>query len=97
LSTHLDKKTLRDMSVLAALPYEPNQSMETLAALNEVLELVSALEAVEVDNVPPLAHPLERFQSLTPDQVTETVDSEALSQNAPNFEDGLYFVPRVIE
>lgn len=97
MPTQIDEKTLSQMSTLAALPVESSQEQQTLAALNEVLNLVAMLESVDVDGVLPLAHPLERYQQLSADAVTEHVDREALSRNAPDFEAGLYFVPKVIE
>jgi len=93
----VNKKTLVELSTLAALPFEPEKSKATLDALNEVLALVGQMQSLDVSNVRPLAHPLERHQSLRADAVTETVDSDALSQNAPHYEAGLYFVPKVIE
>lgn len=93
----VNKKTLVELSMLAALPFEPEKSKATLDALNEVLALVGQMQSLDVSNVRPLAHPLERHQSLRADAVTETVDPDALSQNAPHYEAGLYFVPKVIE
>jgi aspartyl-tRNA(Asn)/glutamyl-tRNA(Gln) amidotransferase subunit C len=55
------------------------------------------MQSLDVSNVRPLAHPLERHQTLRADSVTETIDPSALSQNAPLYEAGLYFVPKVIE
>lgn len=60
MPTQIDEKTLSQMSTLAALPVESSQEQQTLAALNEVLDLVAMLESIDVDGVLPLAHPLER-------------------------------------
>ncbi|MFL2535667.1 MAG: Asp-tRNA(Asn)/Glu-tRNA(Gln) amidotransferase subunit GatC [Candidatus Azotimanducaceae bacterium] len=93
----VDEQLLKDLAILAQLPFEPEQVSSTLSAINEVLELVARLEDAETASVLPLAHPLERQQILREDAVTENIDRNQLSQNAPSFEDGLYFVPKVIE
>jgi aspartyl-tRNA(Asn)/glutamyl-tRNA(Gln) amidotransferase subunit C len=93
----VNEKTLVELSTLAALPFEPEKSKATLDALNEVLALVGQMQSLDVSDVAPLAHPLERHQTLRADAVTETIDASALSQNAPLYEAGLYFVPKVIE
>ncbi len=93
----VNEKTLAELSTLAALPFEPEKSKATLEALNEVLDLVAQMQSLDVSNVAPLAHPLERYQSLRADAVTESIDPSTLSQNAPLYEAGLYFVPKVIE
>ena len=93
----VNEKLLQELATLAQLPFEPEQVSSTLSAINEVLELVAQLENAETDDVQPLAHPLERRQILRKDAVTENINRTQLSQNAPSFEDGLYFVPKVIE
>ena len=93
----VNEKTLVELSTLAALPFEPEKSKATLDALNDVLALVAQMQTVDISNTAPLAHPLEQHQSLRADLVTEAIDPEAFSQNAPLYEAGLYFVPKVIE
>ncbi len=48
-------------------------------------------------DIKPLAHPLEATQRLRPDTVTETNDRENFQQVAPQTENGLYLVPKVLE
>ncbi|MGB1189562.1 MAG: Asp-tRNA(Asn)/Glu-tRNA(Gln) amidotransferase subunit GatC [Pseudomonadales bacterium] len=93
----VNETLLKDLTTLAQLPFEPEQVSSTLSAINEVLELVTQLENAETAEIAPLAHPLERQQVLREDAVTENIDRSQLSRNAPSFEDGLYFVPKVIE
>jgi len=52
---------------------------------------------VDTRDIKPLAHPLEATQRLRPDTVTETNDRENFQQVAPQTENGLYLVPKVIE
>jgi len=65
--------------------------------LNGILAMVDAMRAVDTTGVEPMAHPQAVSQRLREDRVTET-DQRALFQGiAPQTEDGLYLVPRVIE
>ena len=65
--------------------------------LNGILAMVDAMRAVDTTGVEPMAHPQAVSQRLRDDRVTET-DQRALFQGvAPQTEDGLYLVPRVIE
>jgi aspartyl-tRNA(Asn)/glutamyl-tRNA(Gln) amidotransferase subunit C len=53
--------------------------------------------AVDTDGIEPMAHPQDARQRMREDVVTET-DEHALFQSiAPQVEDDLYLVPRVIE
>jgi aspartyl-tRNA(Asn)/glutamyl-tRNA(Gln) amidotransferase subunit C len=44
-----------------------------------------------------MAHPLNESQRLRADRVTEDNARDENQQNAPQVENGLYLVPRVIE
>jgi aspartyl-tRNA(Asn)/glutamyl-tRNA(Gln) amidotransferase subunit C len=44
-----------------------------------------------------MAHPLDASQRLRPDEVTEQDRREAYQSVAPQKQDGLYLVPKVIE
>ncbi len=74
---------------------------ERLAAytqnLSNILSLVDQLSAVDTTGVEPMAHPLEMMQRLRDDVVTETDHREKYQAIAPEVENGLYLVPKVIE
>ena len=72
---------------LAALQHE----------LNGILAMVEAMRAADTANVEPMAHPQEMHQRLREDRVCETDQHALFQSNAPQVEDGLYLVPRVIE
>jgi aspartyl-tRNA(Asn)/glutamyl-tRNA(Gln) amidotransferase subunit C len=55
------------------------------------------MNAVNTDNVEPLANPNDAVQRLRADEVTETNNREKYMANAPAQEDGLFLVPRVVE
>ncbi|MCK5726091.1 MAG: Asp-tRNA(Asn)/Glu-tRNA(Gln) amidotransferase subunit GatC [Thiotrichaceae bacterium] len=65
--------------------------------LSGILDLVAQMDAVNTDNVKPMAHPQEMIQRLREDKVTEVNQREQFQRNAPATEVGLYLVPKVIE
>ena len=65
--------------------------------LNGILAMVDAMRAVDTAGVEPMAHPQAVSQRLREDRVTETDQRELFQGVAPQTEDGLYLVPRVIE
>jgi len=65
--------------------------------LSNILSLVDQLSAVDTTGVEPMAHPLDMMQRLREDVVTETDHREKYQAIAPEVENGLYLVPKVIE
>ena len=55
------------------------------------------MDAVDTENVTPMAHPQDAFQRLREDIVTEVNQREHFQEIAPDVERGLYLVPQVIE
>ena len=65
--------------------------------LNGIFAMIEQMRAVDTAGVEPMAHAVEMSQRLREDRVTEG-DQHALYQGeAPQVEDGLYLVPKVIE
>ena len=82
---------------LARLRIDPADLDDRARDLGRILELFDRLAAVDTRNVEPLSHPLSATLRLRPDVVTEAIDRAALQHGAPEVEDGMYVVPRVIE
>ena len=90
-----------DVRVAQRLQIELNkarmQSEGLIEARDELATLVEQMQAVDTDDVLPMAHPLEMSQRLRVDEVTETNQRELYQSNAPQAEAGLFLVPKVIE
>ncbi len=65
--------------------------------LNGIFGLIEAMQAVDTAGVEPMSHAQDLSQRLRADQVTETNRREAFQAVAPQTENGLYLVPKVIE
>ena len=65
--------------------------------LNNVLTLMAQMSKVDTNGIKPMAHPMDQVQRLRADVVTEINQRENFQRIAPQTEDGLYLVPKVIE
>ena len=90
-------KELAHIAHLARLALDPRDIPRLREELAHILSLVDEMNAVETADLEPMAHPAEMGQRLRSDEVREPDRRELLQRGAPEVEDGLYLVPRVIE
>lgn len=93
----LDSSEVKKIAHLARLAIDENDIPEYAHNLSNILQLVEQMNAVDTDQVSPMAHPLDENQRLRDDAVTETDQREHFQTVAPQIENGLYLVPKVIE
>ncbi len=65
--------------------------------LSNILDLVEQMNQVDTTGVKPMAHPLDAQQRLRADEVSESNQREKFQSIAPDVEQGLFKVPKVIE
>ena len=70
---------------------------EVTRRITHILAMVGQMQEVDTRGLEPMANPLDASQRLRPDVVTETDQRRDFQQLAPEVEDGLYLVPRVID
>ena len=88
---------VKKIAHLARLGIE-NSDLEGYANdLSSILDLMTQMNALDTEGVVPMAHPLDQMQRLRPDAVTEQNQREHFQAIAPQVENGLYLVPKVIE
>ena len=88
---------IRHLSTLAQLKLSNEEANAVAGDLGRIIDMVDQMQAMDTEGVQPLAHPLDSAARLRPDAITEEVDRELYQQGAPETEDGLYLVPRVVE
>jgi aspartyl-tRNA(Asn)/glutamyl-tRNA(Gln) amidotransferase subunit C len=93
----LDASDVEKIAHLARLGIDADDVPGYTRNLSDILAFVEQLDAVDTTDIKPLAHPLEATQRLRPDTVTETNDRENFQRVAPQTENGLYLVPKVLE
>jgi len=88
---------IRAIAELARIDVAPGELAALQQELNAILAMVDEMRTVDTSGVEPMAHPHEIHHRLSEDAVSEE-DRRALFQSiAPQVEDGLYLVPKVIE
>lgn len=93
----LDADEVKKIAHLARLKIEESDIPGYVTNLSNILDLVEQMNNVDTSGVVPMSHPLSAVQRLREDVVTESNQREHFQKIAPNTEDGLYLVPRVIE
>jgi aspartyl-tRNA(Asn)/glutamyl-tRNA(Gln) amidotransferase subunit C len=66
-------------------------------SLNGIFGLIEQMRAVDTAGVEPMAHAIDVTQRLRDDRVTEADQHVLFQSGAPQVEEGLYLVPKVIE
>lgn len=82
---------------LARLSIESQDVESTTESVSNILHMIDQLKQIDTSSVAALSHPLDLGQRLRADQVTEPNQREEFQKIAPEVENGLYLVPRVIE
>ena len=93
----LDKKGVEKIAHLARIAIAEEDIPGYAASLSSILQLVEQMDAVDTENVTPMAHPHATYQRLREDVVTEENQREHFQKITPHVEDGLYLVPRVLD
>ncbi len=89
------------LAKLARIDITPAETTRMLKELNNIFSMVETLQAVDTAGLEPLCHPIAIVQKmqlrLRADVVTEVEHREANMVNAPQQENGLFLVPKVLE
>ena len=93
----LSLEEIHRLARLARLELSAAEAADMRAQVNGILAMVDEMRAVDTTGVAPMSHPQEVTQRLREDRVTETDERELFLSLAPEVEDGLYLVPKVIE
>ena len=93
----LQRSEVQQIAHLARLAIAEEDIPRQARELSSILEFVRQMEAVDTTGVAPMSHPLDAVQRLRLDQVSETDQRELFQSLAPQAEEGLYLVPKVLE
>ena len=94
---NIERQEIEKLATLARIAIDESTISEVSQRLSSVLDLVDQLQAADTDGVEAMSHPMQATQRLREDEVTEINQREALQAIAPETEDGLFLVPKVIE
>lgn len=93
----LNQEGVARIARLARIELSPTESLATEAQLNGILGFIESLQAVDTTGIEPMSHAVDVVQRLRPDVVSETDRRADFQAVAPDVENGLYLVPKVIE
>ena len=93
----IEKSDIEKIASLARIRVDQSAIPEIANRINDILKMVYSMQAVNTADIEPMANPLDAVQRLRADLVTERNQREAFQAIAPQVEQGLYLVPKVIE
>jgi len=93
----LSLQEVKRVAWLARIEISEAEAEAAQGHLNDIFRLIEQMQSVDTEGVAPMAHGQDVVQRLREDVVTES-DQHVLYQSiAPQVENGLYLVPKVIE
>ena len=93
----LSRDDVHRIAELARIEVPEDRVAAVQQTLNGIFGLIEQMRAVDTAGVEPMAHAVEVVQRLREDRVTEADQHDLFQAGAPQVEDGLYLVPKVIE
>ncbi len=93
----LSTEEVKKISLLARLAISDEEALQYSESLSEIFDLVAQMNAVDTDDIEPMAHPQDISQRLREDVVTASNEREKFQSIAPATAKGLYLIPKVIE
>ncbi len=93
----LTPEQIQRIAYLARIALSEDEAVSTRCQLEGIFSLIEQMQAVDTTGVEPMAHAQEVRQRLRADLVSETDQRDLFQAIAPEVENGLYLVPKVIE
>ena len=88
---------VRRIAYLARIEISDAEAGEVQEQLNGIFRLIEQMQAVDTAGTAPMAHARDVVLRLREDEVTEGDQHRLFQSVAPQVEEGLYLVPKVIE
>lgn len=96
-SDRISPDDVRHVAKLARLELTDDEVSLFAEQLAAVLDHAADIEALDIGDVPPTAHPVPLRNVLRPDEVRPGVDRDEVLDQAPASEDGRFKVPRILD
>ena len=93
----LSREDIEYIAHLARLEVSESDVPAYVDKLGRIIEFIDELGQADTADMVPMAHPLDMSQRLRADEVTESDERDRYQANAPETENGVYVVPRVVE
>lgn len=93
----LSRADVEHVARLARLALRDDEIERLTIELGAVLDHAADVAALDLEGVPPTAHPLPLRNVLRPDEVRPTLAREEVLAAAPDAEEGCFRVPRILD
>jgi aspartyl-tRNA(Asn)/glutamyl-tRNA(Gln) amidotransferase subunit C len=93
----LTSEEVRRIAELARIGISDAEARTIQAELNNIFEMIGRMQKVDTEGIAPMTHAQGVALRLREDKVTESDQRERFQAIAPQVEQGLYLVPKVIE
>ena len=96
MSDRITRDDVVHVARLARLELTDDEIDRFTGQLGDILDHAEDIEALEIDDIPPTAHPLPLVNVTRPDEAVPSVDRDEVLAAAPAAEDGRFRVPPVL-
>lgn len=93
----VSRDVVEKIAELAQLQIREGDIENVIEKMDQILNLVEAMQAVDTSGVEPMANPLDATQTLRLDTISEVNQRAQFQEIAPETREGFYLVPRVVE
>lgn len=93
----LSDEQVKQVARLARIKLRPRDVAQMTIHLGVVLEYMSQLNGLDTDNVEPTMHVIPLTMPLREDQVWPSLPVEEALKNAPNPQNNMFGVPRIMD
>ena len=92
----ISKEEIIHMAKLGSLNLSEAEIEGYAKDITEILEFANMVNSVNTDEVNETIGANENYNVFRKDEIIQTIDKEALLQNAPSKDEGMFRIPKVI-
>lgn len=92
----LSKEEVLKVAHLSRLEFKEAEIENFRGELNDILKFIEKLQEVNTEGVEPLYQVNDLENRFRPDTIKESLDKETALKNAPQKDDGMFIVPKVV-
>lgn len=92
----LSESDVRHVALLARLELSDEQIEKFRTDLNSILDHIDEIQRLDLDDVPPTAHPLDVVNVVRPDEVRPGLSQNEAVMNAPQADSGAFVIPQIV-
>ena len=93
----MDKSQIQNIASLAHLNFNDLELEQFTEQFNKILEYVSSINKLDIDDLEPLTRPSNEQNNLRSDTIKPSISKEDALKNAPQKNEVFFKVPKVIE